>query len=158
MCLLFILVKWWSSCLPFSYHSLLSLLFSPDNKQLLCRKQGNRGFPLEQITHTALSNTGTRIWCPAPPFQLPPLQHPNIWDLPLASFKDYNTLPKMAASFWFFTTSALLEITEPKIYVQRNPFRLGEGREDCLCFWFQVVKLKVLAVIFCLIFWKLSSH
>lgn len=158
MHLLFILVKWWSSCFPFSYRSLLSLLFSPDNKQLLCRKQGNRGFPLNEITHAALCNTGTRMWCPAPPPQLPPLQHLDISDLPFASFKDYNTLPKMATSSWFFMTSALGEITEPKIYVTCNPSKLGEGREGCLCFCFQVVKLKVLAVIFRLTFWMLSSH
>lgn len=158
MHLLFILVKWWSSCFPFSYHSLQSLLFSPDNKQLLCRKQGNRGFPLEKITHAALCNTGTRMGCRAPPSQLPPLQHLGIWGLPFASFKDYNTPPKMATSFWFLMTSALGEITEPKIYAPCNPFRFREGKECCLCFYVQVVKLKVLAVVFCLTFWTLSSH
>lgn len=158
MRLLFILVKWWSSCFPFSYRSLLPLLFSSDNKQLLCRKQGNRGFPLEEITHTALGNTGMRIWCPTPPPQLPPLEHLNIWDLPFASFKDYNSLPKMATSSWFFMTSARGEITKPKIQAPCNPSRLGEGRECCFCFCFQVVKLKALPVIFCLTFWMLSSH
>ena len=158
MRLLFIFVKWWSSCFPFSYHSLLSLLFSPDNKQLLCRKQGNRGFPLEEITHAALCNTGTRTWCPAPPSQLTPLQHLHIWDLSFANFKDYNTLPKRATSSWFFMMSALGEITEPKIYALCNPSRLGEGRPGCLCFCSQVVKLKVLAVIFSLTFLMLSSH
>lgn len=100
MCLLFILVKWWSSCFPFLYRSLYSLLFSPDNKQLLCRKQGNRGFPLEEITHTVLPNTGTRMRCLVPPSQLSPLQYLDIWDLPFVSFKYYNTPPKMATSSW----------------------------------------------------------
>lgn len=58
--------------------SLLCLPFSADNEQLLCRKQGSRGFPLEQITHAALCDTGTRRWCPAAPSQPSPALL-NIW-------------------------------------------------------------------------------
>lgn len=87
-----------------------------------------------------------------PPSQLSSLQHLDIRDLLLASLKDYSTLPKMVTSSWFFMTSALSEITEPKIYTLCNPSRLGEGKEGGLCFCFQVLKLKVLTVIFCLTF------
>lgn len=58
--------------------SRLCLPFSADNEQLLCRKQGSRGFPLEQITHAALCDTGTRRWCPAAPSQPSPALL-NIW-------------------------------------------------------------------------------
>lgn len=137
-----------SSCVS----SRLRVPFSADNEQLLCRKQGSRGFPLEQITPAALCDTGTRMWCPAPRY---------LGVLAYASLKDYSTLPKMATSSRSFMTSAPGEITEPKIHEPCNPSRLGEGkgREGRLhFFWFPVVKLKALAVIFCRTFWMHGSH
>lgn len=102
------------------------LPFSADNEQLLCRKQGSRGFPLQQITQAALCDTGTRMCCPAPPSQPSPQYFGG--GLAYASLKDYSTLPKMATSSRSFMTSALGEITEPKIHEPCNPSRLGEGK------------------------------
>lgn len=96
------------------------LPFCADNEQLLGRKQGSRGFPLQQITQPALWDTGTTMACPAPRY---------LGVFAYASLKDYSTLPKMATSSRSFMTSALGEITEPKIHAPCSPSRLGEGKQ-----------------------------
>lgn len=145
MCLLLISVKWWSSCLPLAYRAGLS--------PILCwqwaaavQETGQQRFPSPADNSGSFVRHRHEDVLPCSPF--PALSSIFGGVLAYASLKDYSTLPKMATSSRSFMTSALGEITEPKIHEPCNPSRLGEGKEGCICFCFPLVKIKGLGCDF----------